>query len=95
MLGAYLTDPSQQQLSLLEKIVPSDQFYHRLAKKIDLEFVRTLVVPYYSHPGRPSLDPVVFIKLLLVAHFENITSDSLALATYHTFLYTHLQYFTK
>jgi transposase len=75
MLGAYLTDPSQGQLSLLEKIVPSDQFYHRLAKVVDLGFVRALVAPYYSHRGRPSLDPVVFFKLLLVAHFENITSD--------------------
>jgi nucleotide-binding universal stress UspA family protein len=36
-------------LSLLEKIVPSDQFYHRLAKVVDLGFVRALVAPYYSH----------------------------------------------
>ncbi len=65
MLGAYFTDPAQGQLSLLEKIVPSDHFYHRLAKAVDLEFVRTLVAPYYSHTGRHSLDPIVFIKLLL------------------------------
>jgi transposase len=75
MLGAYLTDPSKGPLSLLEKIVPSHHFYYRLAKVVDLEFVRALVAPFYSHTGRPSLDPVVFFKLLLVAHFENITSD--------------------
>lgn len=48
MLGAYLIDPSQGQLSLLEKIVSSDHFYHRLAKVVDLEFVRALVAPYYN-----------------------------------------------
>ena len=91
MLGAYLTDLSQGQLSLLEKIVPSDQFYHRLAKVVDLEFVRALVAPYYSHFGRPSLDPVVFFKLLLVTHFENITSDRKLIQTAN--LHLGIRYF--
>lgn len=37
--------------------------------------MRPSVAPFYSRLGRPSLDPVVFVKLLLVQHLENITSD--------------------
>ncbi|RZJ92036.1 MAG: transposase [Hymenobacter sp.] len=37
--------------------------------------MRPLVAPFYSPIGRPSLDPVFFVKLLLVQHLENITSD--------------------
>jgi hypothetical protein len=61
MLGAYFTNPSKGPLSLLEKIVPFEHFYHRLANAVDFEFVGALVAPYYSHTGRPSLDPVIFI----------------------------------
>lgn len=91
MLGAYLTNPSNGPMSLLEKIVPLDHFYHRLANAVDLEFVRALVAPYYSHTGRPSLDPIVFIKLLLVAHFENITSDRKLIQTAN--LHLGIRYF--
>jgi transposase len=91
MLGAYLTNPSKGPMSLLEKLVPSDHFYHRLAKVVDLEFVRALVAPYYSHTGRPSLDPIVFFKMLLVAHFENITSDRKLIQTAN--LHIGIRYF--
>lgn len=59
----------------LVKLVPAHHFYQRLLQRVDFSFVRPLVAPYYSVIGRPSLDPVVFIKLLLVQHLENITSD--------------------
>lgn len=29
----------------------------------------------YSHTGQPSLDPVVFFKLVLVSRLENLVSD--------------------
>jgi len=31
--------------------------------------------PVYSHTGQPSLDAVVFFKLVLVSRMENIVSD--------------------
>jgi transposase len=59
----------------LVRLVPAHHVYLRLLQRIDFSFVRPLVAPFYSAIGRPALDPVVFLKLLLVQHLENITSD--------------------
>src|SRR3990172_3612432 len=56
--------------------IPKRHFYERLDALIDLSFVRELTAPLYAEKlGRPSLDPVVFFKCMLVAFFENITAD--------------------
>jgi transposase len=56
--------------------IPQDPFYTRLAAILDLEFVRALTQPLYAPiMGRPSLDPVVFVKCLLFGFFENIVED--------------------
>ena len=59
----------------LDALVPSDNFYRRLETKLDLSFVRDLVRDCYEELGRPSIDPVVFFKLQLIAFFERITSE--------------------
>ncbi len=43
----------------LEALVPKDDFYRRLEKRLDLSFVRGLVSPLYAKGGRPSIDPEV------------------------------------
>src|SRR5215210_6407717 len=59
----------------LEVLVPKDNFYRRLEERIDLSFVRELVLPLYANGGRHSIDPVVFFKLQLVLFFENLRSE--------------------
>ena len=59
----------------LEALVPVDNFYRRLEGCLDLSFVRELVRDCYEEGGRPSIDPVVFFKLHLIAFFEGITSE--------------------
>jgi len=59
----------------LEALVPADNFYRRLEGCLDLSFVRDLVRECYEEGGRPSIDPVVFFKLHLIAFFEGITSE--------------------
>lgn len=56
-------------------MVPRDNFYRRLEERIDLSFVRELVLPLYASGGRHSIDPVVFFKLELVLFFENMRSE--------------------
>jgi len=46
-----------------------------LEARLDLSFVRELVVPLYANGGRPSVDPVVFFKLQLVMFFEDLRSE--------------------
>ena len=66
--------PFPDDLSL-EVLVPKDNFYRRLEERIELSFVRELVLPLYAKGGRHSIDPVVFFKLQLVLFFENLRSE--------------------
>ncbi|MGI4742707.1 MAG: transposase [Janthinobacterium lividum] len=59
----------------LSERVPKHNFYRRLRDLLDWEFLRPQTRPLYSHTGQPSLDPVVFFKLVLVGRLENIVSD--------------------
>src|SRR2546427_3160848 len=61
----------------LEDLVPTDHFYRHLERTLDLSFVREFVQETYAGGGRPSVDPVVFLKLQLVMFFEGIRSERL------------------
>jgi transposase len=56
--------------------------------------VRPLVAPFYNSIGRPSLNPIIFVKLLLVQHLDNITSDRklVELASLHVGIRAFLGY---
>ncbi|MHC4214954.1 MAG: hypothetical protein ACYSWP_16470 [Planctomycetota bacterium] len=43
----------------LNQLVPSDHLVRRLAKVLDLSWIRKATASAYSHTGRPSIDPVV------------------------------------
>lgn len=55
--------------------VPEDNFYRRLKGVLDLRFMRKLTAPFYGTCGQKSIDPEVFIKIMLVGYLENILSD--------------------
>jgi len=59
----------------LEALAPQDNFYRQVDRCIDLSFVRDLAAEFYSNFGRPSIDPVVFFRLQLIAFFEGIRSE--------------------
>ncbi len=59
----------------LEQLVPPDHLVRRLAAVVDLDWVRSATAKHYSHTGRPSLDPVVIAKLLLLGYLYNIPSE--------------------
>jgi transposase len=59
----------------LEDLVPTDNFYRDLERRLDLSFVREMVAPLYACSGRPSVDPVVYFKLQLVMFFEDLRSE--------------------
>lgn len=81
-------------ITSLVKLVPAPHFYQQLLQEVDFSFIRPLFEPFYSTLERPTIDPVVFIKLLLVGHFENITSDRklLELANLHLGIRSFLGY---
>lgn len=75
MLGHKARVFKQHKSISLEDLVPDDNFYRQVERSLDLSFVRDLAVRFYSSMGRPSVDPVVFFKLQLIAFFEGIRSE--------------------
>lgn len=75
MLGHKDRDFKCHDAVSLHELVPQDNFYRRVERCIDLDFVRDLVSDYSSDIGRPSIDPVVFFKLQLIAFSEGIRSE--------------------
>jgi transposase len=76
MMGKKIRDFAALPTNLsLEELVPEENFYRRLDRRLDLSFVRDLVEDRYACSGRPSVDPVVFFRLQLVMFFEDIRSE--------------------
>ena len=65
----------------LSNYVPADNFYRRLKKLLNLDFLYQSTSKYYGKEGQKSIDPVVFMKLMLVGYLENITSDRRIVST--------------
>lgn len=59
----------------LSSAVPEDNFYRRLNQIIDFTFLYKATAKYYGSEGQRSIDPVVFMKLMLVGYLENCNSD--------------------
>jgi len=70
--------PRQYEFSLGVVSVPDSPARRqlvRVAERIDFEFVRAWVAPYFSAIGRPSVDPVVMVKMMLLGYLFGIESD--------------------
>lgn len=68
------TDKVVTRFRLSER-VPHHNLYRRLTELLDWDFLYQQTQGLYSHTGQPSLDPVVFFKLMLVSRLENLVSD--------------------
>ena len=59
----------------LESMVPDNHLLNRIGKLISFEFVRDKTKSYYSHTGKPSIDPIVLVKMLLIGYLFDIRSE--------------------
>lgn len=59
----------------LSDYVPEDNFYRQLKSILDFNFLYSSTSKYYGKEGQKSIDPVVFMKLILVGYLENLNSD--------------------
>lgn len=65
----------QIEMVCLDELVPADDRLRRLDELVDWRFVRAEAAPYYAGDvGRPSIDPIVLVKLMLVGALEGIGS---------------------
>ena len=57
--------------------ISRDHFYEQLGMVLSFDFIYELTKPLYADGiGRPSLDPIVFFKCMLIGFFENIVYDT-------------------
>ena len=75
MMGRKRFQPKLMYAVTLEDLVPEDNFYRRLESILDLRFLYQECKAMYGTTGNPSIDPVVFFKLVLFGYFENIIFD--------------------
>jgi len=59
----------------LDKVVPADHLVRQIDAVLDLSWVHRELGPYYSHTGRPSIDPVLMIRMLLVGYVFALRSE--------------------
>ena len=59
----------------LDQVVPSEHLARRIDAVLDLGWVHKELAPYYSHTGRPSIDPVLMIRMLIVGYVFAIRSE--------------------
>ena len=60
----------------VDRHVPADHLLRRVDAVLDLSFVRTSLAEHYSHTGRPSIDPELMIRMLLVGYLYGIRSET-------------------
>jgi transposase len=59
----------------LEEVVPEDHQVRRIAEVLDLSWVGAELAPHYSSVGRPSIDPVLMIRMLIAGYVFAIRSE--------------------
>src|SRR3954467_3047715 len=65
----------QVEMVCVDGLVAVDDRLRRLDELVDWGFVRAEAAPYYAADvGRPSIDPIVLVKLMLVGALEGIVS---------------------
>ncbi len=59
----------------LEDHVPQDHLLRAIDRCVDLSGIRQYLAEFYSHTGRPSIDPELLIRMLLVGYCFGIRSE--------------------
>jgi transposase len=59
----------------LERHVPADHLLRSIDRFVDLQEIRKGLAPFYSNIGRPSIDPELMIRMLLVGYCSGIRSE--------------------
>src|ERR1700683_2406935 len=59
----------------LERHVPATHLLRSIDRFVDLSEVRSHLAPFYSSTGRPSIDPELLVRMLLVGYCYGIRSE--------------------
>jgi transposase len=59
----------------LEQHVPADHMLRSIDRFVDLSGLRTHLQPFYSSTGRPSVDPELMVRMLIIGYCFGIRSE--------------------
>ena len=59
----------------LDALVPQDHLVRSIDRFVDLSGVRAHLAPFYSAIGRPSIDPELMLRMLIVGYTHGIRSE--------------------
>jgi len=78
MMGRLKHDQRQLFYSFcLEEVVPDDHLARAIATVLDLSWVNAELAHYSPKIGRPSIDPVLMIRMLIIGYVFGIRSERL------------------
>ncbi len=76
MMGRLKDDQSQLFYEFhLDDAVPGDHLVREIDAVLDLSWVHAELAPYYPSIGRPSIDPVLMVRMLIVGYVFAIRSE--------------------
>jgi transposase len=76
MMGRLNHDQRQLFYSFsLEEAVPNDHLVRKIAAVLDLSWVHAELAPHYPNNGRPSIDPELMIRMLIIGYVFAIRSE--------------------
>jgi transposase len=76
MMGRLKHDQGQFFYSFrLNEAVPGDHPIRQIASVLDLSWVHLELAPFYPNVGRPSIDPELMIRMLIVGYVFAIRSE--------------------
>src|SRR4051812_27729363 len=59
----------------LERHIPDDHLLRSIDRFVDLSGIREHLRPFYSDTGRPSIDPELMIRMLIIGYTQGIRSE--------------------
>jgi transposase len=59
----------------LEAHVPQDHMLRSIDRFVDMDGIRQHLAEFYSHTGRPSIDPELLVRMLIVGYCFGIRSE--------------------
>src|SRR5579863_8287392 len=78
MMGRLKSDQGQLFYEFhLSDAVPEDHLVRKIDTALDLSWLRSELAPQYSSMGRPSIDPELMIRMLVVGYVFAIRSERL------------------
>src|SRR4051812_38000556 len=78
MMGRLKSDQGQLFYEFdLGDAVPEDHLVRKIDSALDLSWLRSDLAPHYSSMGRPSIDPELMIRMLVVGYVFAVRSERL------------------